>query len=241
MRPPLPLLALTLVGCLPPSPDTAEISTEQLRLRAEGSALYDRVGWTYQHRNAAALAMQLTQRHSDPDQVMPLLPLAPGDVVADIGAGVGWFTFRLAKAAGPKGRVIALDIQPEAVALVTARGKDGRVNAYDNVEARLSQVADCQLLPASIDLAFMAHLGFYLHPELMDENVSMLASVAHAVKPDGHLAVLEFIPPALTEENLVPHFVDAGFTLRDSHYFERHQTWLYLFQPATADEPEVER
>jgi ubiquinone/menaquinone biosynthesis C-methylase UbiE len=235
------LLAAMLTACLPPEPVLPELTAEQQRLRAEGKALYDRVGWTYQHRNAAALALQLTQRHSDPDRVMALLPVEEGDVVADIGAGVGWFTFRLARAAGPQGRVLALDIQPEAVALIEARARDAGINPHGNVEPRLTVVDDCQLGPASVDLAFMAHLGFYLHPELMDENVAMLASVARAVKPDGHLAVLEYIPPGLTEEHLVPHFEAAGFALLGSEYFDRHQTWLYTFVKAGEEtqEPEV--
>lgn len=238
----LPLPLFLLLACLPPEPVVPELTAEQERLRAEGKALYDRVGWTYQNRNAAVLALQLTQRHADPNKVMELLPIDEGDVVADIGAGVGWFTFRLARAAGPDGRVLALDIQPEAVALLEARARDAKVNPHGNVEPRLTVVDDCQLEPASVDLAFVAHLGFYLHPELMDENVTMLASVAQAIKPDGRVVVLEYIPPGLTEEHLVPHFEDAGLTLRESQYFEHHQTWLYTFGPAADDAtgPETE-
>jgi ubiquinone/menaquinone biosynthesis C-methylase UbiE len=232
------LLPLLLLACLPPEPVAPVITAEQERLRAEGKALYDRVGWTYQHRNAAVLALQLTQRHADPAKVMELLPIDKGDVVADVGAGVGWFSFRLAEATGPEGRVLALDIQPEAVALLEARARDARVNPHANVEPRLTVVDDCQLEPASVDLAFIAHLGFYLHPELMDENVTMLASVAQAIEPDGHAVVLEYIPPGLTEEHLVPHFEAAGLVLQSSLYFDHHQTWLYTFAPATGVLPE---
>ena len=134
--------------------------------------------------------------------------------------------------------MLALDIQPEAVALLGARARDTRVDPYGIVEPRLSAVDDCQLEPASVDVAFMAHLGFYLHPELMDENVAMLASVARSVKPEGELVVLEYIPPGLSEEHLVPHVEDAGFVLSDSRYFERHQTWLYAFG-VVGPEPEL--
>jgi len=240
MRPLSTLIATSLAAACsttysPTASPEPALRAEQQRLRAEGAALYDRVGWTYQQRSAAALAQQFTQRHSEPDRVVGLLPLEPGDRVVDIGAGVGWFTFRLAQATGPEGRVTALDIQPEAIDLLHARTMDRQLNSHDNVQPRVSAVDDCQLEPASVDLAFMAHLGFYLHPELMEENVSMLASVARALAPDGHLAVLEYIPPGLTDDHLAGHFEDAGFALHDATYFQQHQTWLYDFGLAQHD------
>ncbi len=222
---------MLMVACSTPDQGAPALSAERQQLRAEGVALYDRVSWTYQNRNAAALARQLTQRHSDPDQVMGLLPLEPGDRVADIGSGVGFFTFRLAKAAGPEGRVLALDIQPESIEVLRARGKDRVLNPYDNVESRLTAVDDCQLEPRSLDMLFMSHLGFYLHSELMNENVTMLACLPGALGPDGHLVVLEYIPPGLTVDYLVPNFEAAGFQLHSSQYFEKHQSWLFVFRP----------
>ncbi len=216
-------------ACGPNQREASPLTAEQQRLRDEGGAIYDRVGWTYQHRASTALVQQLLQRHADLGRVMGQLPVEPSMTVADVGAGVGWFTFHLADAVGPEGSVLALDIQPEAVAVIRARATDPEVNPHGNVEARLSRVDDCELDHDSVDLIFLAHLGFYLHRELLDENVRWLDSLARALGSDGKLVVLEYIPPAHTAKYLVPHFEGAGFVLESSQYFNHHQSWLYTF------------
>ncbi len=224
-------LALLALGCdATIEPLEPELTREQIRLRAAGAQLFQKVGWTYQHRDAAQLAQQLIQRHAEPDRVLSRLPLEPGMVVADIGCGVGFFTFMLAEAVGSSGEVLAVDILPQAVSMVQARGRSAEINPHQNVQASLSTVDDCGIAAASLDLAYMAHLGFYLQPKLLPENQRMLASVLRALEPGGTLAVLEYIPPGQTEIHLVPHLEAAGFALESSEYFRRFQTWLYLFR-----------
>jgi ubiquinone/menaquinone biosynthesis C-methylase UbiE len=233
----IPLLA-GLAGCDAGVAEPVSLSAEQQRLRAAGAALYDRVGWTYQHRDAAALANQLIQRHADPARVLDDMPIEPGMTIADVGCGVGWFTFRLADAVGPDGRVLALDIQQEAVDIVQARSRDPVLCPHGNVEARQVPMDDVQLEPGSVDLIFLAHLGFYLHRELLDENILWMQSLARALQPDGSLVILEFIPPGFSAKHLQPHFEGQGFSTRSATYYERYQTWLYVFDPPQA---QVER
>ncbi|MFH1468693.1 MAG: class I SAM-dependent methyltransferase [Pseudomonadota bacterium] len=217
-------------------PPALDLGPEQRRLRAQGEALFERVGWTLQWRDAGRMAYQLTQRHGDLPTEIKALAIPEGAQVADIGAGVGWYAFPIARAVGPQGRVIALDIQPEAVALLAARARDPRLDPWRVVEARLSRVDDCTLPEASVDIALMAHLGFYLHPELLDENVRMLRSVFRAVRPGGRLEVLEYIPPGMTEAPMLAHLQAAGFALEESELYPQHHTWHCVFRRPAAGE-----
>jgi SAM-dependent methyltransferase len=225
----LPVLAF-LLGCQPAAPRAPEPTPEQRRLRAQGIALFERVGWTLQWRDAGRLAHQFTQRHGDLQAELQALAIPEGARVADVGAGVGWYTFPIAQAVGPRGRVVAVDIQPEAVALLAARARDPRLDPWGVVEARLSRVDDCTLPEASADIALMAHLGFYLQPELLDENVRMLQSVFLAVRPGGRLEVLEYIPPGKTEAPMLAHLAEAGFSLEEKSYDAAHRTWHCTFR-----------
>ena len=82
-----------------------------------------------------------------PSRAIAGLDLAPTDVIADIGAGSGYYTFRLAPLV-PDGRVVAVDIQPEMVAFLEAKEKE---LGFTNVEAHLGTVDDTRLAPESID------------------------------------------------------------------------------------------
>jgi SAM-dependent methyltransferase len=82
------------------------------------------------------------------DRVMDLLGIAPGKVVADIGAGSGWFTVRAAARVGPSGAVYAEDINPKAIDYITARASRDKL---ENVRPRLGSVDDTTLPANSVD------------------------------------------------------------------------------------------
>jgi SAM-dependent methyltransferase len=82
------------------------------------------------------------------DRVMDLLGLAPGKVVADIGAGSGWFTVRAATRVGTSGTVYAEDINPEAIDYITARASRDKL---ENVRPMLGSVDDTKLPANSVD------------------------------------------------------------------------------------------
>jgi methylase of polypeptide subunit release factors len=86
-----------------------------------------------------------------PDAVVENMNLAEDHVVADIGAGSGYFSFRIAKKV-PNGKVLAVDIQPEMLALIEDTKKQDGV---DNIEGVLGQIDDPNLPPNSIDAAIM--------------------------------------------------------------------------------------
>lgn len=82
------------------------------------------------------------------DRVMDLLGIAPGKVVADIGAGSGWFTVRAAARVGPTGAVYAEDINPKAIDYITQRAAREKL---DNVRPVLGDVADTKLPKNNVD------------------------------------------------------------------------------------------
>lgn len=119
-----------------------------------------------------------------PDDVVAALRLKPGMVVADIGAGSGYFSVRLARAVGPSGVVIATDVQPEMLALITKRMA---TTGLANIEPRLVKPDDAGLAPGSIDLALLVDV----YHELADP-AAILRGVRAALKPGGRLVLVEY-------------------------------------------------
>ena len=109
------------------------------------------------------------------DRVMDLLQLKPGSVVADIGAGGGWFSVRAARRVAPKGRVIAEDINPKAITSIQQRAQREHLA---NIETILGTPDDPKLAPNSLDAALMLKVYHEIaHPPLL------LANLRAALKP----------------------------------------------------------
>jgi precorrin-6B methylase 2 len=119
-----------------------------------------------------------------PGKAIAALRLEPGLVVADIGAGSGYYTVRMARAVGPAGRVYATDIQPGMLDLL--RRNVSRAG-LDNVTAVLGAPDDPRLPAASIDVALMVDV----YHELSAPQ-AFLRRLRPALKPDGRLVLLEF-------------------------------------------------
>jgi len=119
-----------------------------------------------------------------PSKALDALELKPGMVVADIGAGSGYYSSRIAKRVGPTGRVYATDIQPGMIALLDRRIKS---EGLGNVTTVLGGLADPRLPPQSIDLAIMVDV----YHELQEPQV-FLQALKETFKPGGRLVLLEF-------------------------------------------------
>ncbi len=119
-----------------------------------------------------------------PSRALDLLDLKPGMVVADIGAGSGYYASRMAKRVGPAGHVYATDIQPGMIAILERRIKAERLS---NMSTVLGAVDDPKLAPNSIDLAIMVDV----YHELQEPQV-FLQRLKPAFKPGGRLVLLEF-------------------------------------------------
>jgi len=119
-----------------------------------------------------------------PADMIPLLGIKPGAVVADIGAGTGMMLPFLVEAVGPSGRVLAEDIQQDFLNKAEARIK---TNNWSNVTTILGTDRNPNLPEAQLDLAFI--LDAYHH---FDYPAEMLAHIARSLKPDGRIAVADF-------------------------------------------------
>jgi ubiquinone/menaquinone biosynthesis C-methylase UbiE len=123
-------------------------------------------------------------REERTDLLLKALDLKPGLVVADIGAGTGYLSRRLAPRVAPGGRVLAVDVQPEMVALLQARA---RREGLANIEASLGAADDVKLAPDSVDLAIMVDV---YHELAFPYEV--LASIVRALKPGGRVVFVEY-------------------------------------------------
>jgi ubiquinone/menaquinone biosynthesis C-methylase UbiE len=117
------------------------------------------------------------------DRVMDLLHLKPGSTIADIGAGSGWFSVRAARRVGAKGRVIAEDINPKAVAYIQQRAQREQLA---NIVSVLGTPDDPKLTPNSLDAALMLKVYHEIaHPPLV------LANLHAALKPGARFGIID--------------------------------------------------
>ena len=163
-----------------------------------------------------------------PDEVVRALDLKPGATVADLGAGTGYFTVRLAGPVGPQGRVLAVDIDPKLLDRVRDRAA-GRKLA--NVQTLLASPEDSHLMANSVDLVFICNVIHHI-----ENRPSYYQSLGLALKPGGRLAIVDFhkreapVGPALAmkiaREDLVREVESSGFRLVQEHSFLPHQYFL---------------
>ena len=118
-----------------------------------------------------------------PDEVVANMGLDPDHVVADIGAGSGYFSFRIAKLVS-QGKVLAVDIQPEMLALIEQRkAADG----VSNIEGVLGKVDDPNLPANSIDAAIMVDAYHEF-----DHPFEMIDGINNALRVGGRIFLLEY-------------------------------------------------
>jgi precorrin-6B methylase 2 len=146
------------------------------------------MGW----QGAAWLERQERDREERTDLLLAALMLQPGMVVADIGAGTGYLSRRMAPAVMPGGKVWAVDVQPEMIRLLQAGITR---SGLTQIEARQSAVDDVKLPASSVDLAVMVDV----YHELANPY-EVMASLLKSLKPGGRVVFVEY----KAEDPLVP-------------------------------------
>ena len=120
----------------------------------------------------------------EPDVAIEVLKIAKGASVADIGAGSGYMTVRLAKRVGPTGTVYANDVQPQMLEMLRRRLEKEKIA---NVTLVQGAVDDPKLPPASVELELMVDVYHEL-----SQPQAMLRGLRQALKPGGRLVLLEY-------------------------------------------------
>jgi len=127
-----------------------------------------------------------------PELIMDELTIAEGDRVGDLGAGGGWFTAQLARRVGPNGRVYAEDIQQ---LMLVALGRRVRREGFTNVETVLGTPTDPKLPVGTLDAVLIADAYHEMNDPTRPENIlALLGNVSRALKPQGRLGVVAFLP-----------------------------------------------
>jgi len=168
------------------------------------------------------------------ERVVADLALAPGAHVADLGAGGGYFTFRLAHAVGPTGLVYAVDVDPDMVAFLS---KQAAEQGQGNVRPVLA-AADDPRVPEPVDLVFTSNTYHHL-----ENRVAYFSALRErALAPGGRVAIVEYRPEvtshATARETVEQEMAAAGFRLEKSFdYLERQHFLVFLSDVANPEEP----
>jgi predicted methyltransferase len=178
------------------------------------------------------------------DQILSAMAVRSGATVADVGAGDGFFTTRLARAVGPDGRVFAVDVEENALTRLRKRLEDEGIR---NVFVVKGTASDPRLPERSLDAALIVNA---YHE--MAQHQQMLSALRSALKPDGKLVIVEPISDARRSgsraeqtkaHEIAPEFVladarSAGFRivgLQDPFTSRgRDLEWLLALQPVDA-------
>lgn len=136
------------------------------------------------HEGAMWLEREERLEEERPHELMRLLELRPGQTVADIGAGSGYFSWRLASHVGPAGKVFATDIQPEMLGILRT---NMQARGFTNIIPVLGSATNVNLPANSLDLALLVDVYHECdHPK------EIIASLCQALKPAGRLVLVEY-------------------------------------------------
>lgn len=164
-----------------------------------------------------------------PEKVMDSLLIRKGNVVADVGAGTGFFTVLFAQRVGTGGTVLAADIDPDMLAKIDRRAKKAGLANIKTIQATPDNP---QLKAGTVDLIFMCDTYVFL-----DDRVQYLTRLRNGLKKGGRLAVVSFnmkdeIPGApppnrrVSREQIIGETVQSGFVLEAEYFFLPYQYFL---------------
>lgn len=136
------------------------------------------------HPGAEWLERAEREDEEKPSLLLEALKLKPGNVVADIGAGTGYLSWRMAKLVGETGQIYAVDIQQEMLDLLSRKMAERKIT---NVKGVLGTISDTRLPTNSVDLAIMVDVYHeFSHPH------EMMQSIRRSLKPGGRVVFVEY-------------------------------------------------
>jgi ubiquinone/menaquinone biosynthesis C-methylase UbiE len=176
------------------------------RTRPAGPRTYmgRRIADVMSYQGADWLVRPEREQEEEPDKMLDALKIKPGSVVADVGAGVGYTSIRLAKRVGSEGMVLATDVQPEMLRILAANAKDA---GYSNIRPIRATISDTKLPEGKLDLVIMVDVYHEC-----SEPEAVLQGLRKALKPGGRLVLVEF----RAEDPEVPIKPEHKMTLRQA-------------------------
>jgi predicted methyltransferase len=170
-----------------------------------------------------------------PDQIMDALAIAEASVVADVGAGSGWFTVRLARRVGPNGIVYAQDVQPEMLAAISRRVQR---EGMRNVRPVLGRGSDPRLPARALDAILMVEVAHQI-----EDRLALFRALRTALKPQGRLGVVDYRlsgggPGPDQDDRVDPDLIvkeaeQAGLEWKRSESFLPYQYFLVFGVPSS--------
>ena len=170
-----------------------------------------------------------------PDRVVVDLGLKEGASVADVGCGSGYFTFRLSKAVGPKGKVLATEISDRGLKAVADRAKKEKIT---NIQTIKSDPKKTKLAANSVDAAIIVNV---LHHVKKEDRVELVKDIAAAIKPGGSFFILDWRMKAgishdknhrVRRDVLIGYAEGAGLKLDAEFFYLKNQVFLRFNKPA---------
>jgi arsenite methyltransferase len=168
------------------------------------------------------------------DRVVVDLGLKEGASVADVGCGSGYFTFRLSKIVGEKGKVLATEISEKGLKSIDARAKKNNIT---NIQTIKSDPKKTKLAPCSVDAAIIVNV---LHHVKKEDRVELVKDIAAAIKPGGSFFILDWRMKAaikhdknhrVPRETLVGYAQGAGLKLDAEFFYLENQVFLRFKKP----------
>jgi ubiquinone/menaquinone biosynthesis C-methylase UbiE len=206
------LLVLAACSSRSPAPPESTSTVPDDRPRYEGRVIAETC------TGAAWLERPEREAREQPERVLDMLAIREGMTVADVGAGTGYFTVRLAKRVGRRGEVLATELQPEMLRVLDSRLSEERIGNVRLIRATESQA---KLPERCCDLVLLVDV----YHELADPP-GVMAGIRRALKPTGKLVLVEYrgedrklaIKPehTITLAKLTSELVPMGFAFVES-------------------------
>lgn len=188
------------------------------------------------HRDPKAYISMLEDPQRDayqkPHEVLTALGIKQGEMIADIGAGSGYFTFRLAHHAGENGKVYAVDVNPDMILHLNRRIRELKAR---NVVSILAAADDPLLSDHSVNRFFFCDSWHHIRAQ-----TKYLSLVRKMLKPGGEVIMIDFhkrkqpvgppLPMRIAREDLLQQMESNGFHLKQEHTFLPYQYFL-VFVP----------
>ena len=195
-----------------------------------GQGTKEQIQKMHQDPKAYIAMLENPQRDAEqkPDEVIAALDLKPGETLADIGAGSGYFSFRFARKVGDSGRVYAVDINSDMILFMNRNIRDKKIK---NVTTILSAPDDPLLADASINRFFICNTWHHVQ-----NRPRYMALMKKMLKPGGQVIILDYKkkqlpvgpPPEMkrAKREVIAEMEAGGFKLAKDHDFLPYQYFL---------------